>query len=41
MPSSKVPQRLVLKISGESLAPLGQLGIDTQEVQVIAGEQRA
>jgi uridylate kinase len=38
MPASKVPQRLVLKISGESLAPAGQLGIDTQELQMIAGE---
>ena len=38
MPSSKVPQRLVLKISGESLSPVGQLGIDTAELRVIAGE---
>jgi uridylate kinase len=38
MSSMKVPQRLVLKISGESLAPVGQLGIDTQELRVIAGE---
>jgi len=38
MSASKVPQRLVLKISGESLSPAGQLGIDTQELKVIAGE---
>jgi uridylate kinase len=38
MSSSKVAQRLVLKISGESLSPVGQLGIDTQELKVIAGE---
>jgi len=37
MSSTKVPQRLVLKISGESLSPAGQLGIDTQELRVIAG----
>ena len=38
MPASKVSQRLVLKLSGESLAPVGQLGIDTQELKLIAGE---
>ena len=38
MTAIKVPQRIVLKISGESLAPAGQLGIDTQELRVIAGE---
>ena len=35
---SKVAQRLVLKLSGESLAPAGQLGIDTQELRLIASE---
>ncbi|MEY4821883.1 MAG: uridylate kinase, partial [Planctomycetota bacterium] len=38
MPAAKVSQRLVLKLSGESLAPVGQLGIDTQELKLIAGE---
>ena len=38
MPAPTVSQRLVLKLSGESLAPVGQLGIDTQELKLIAGE---
>ncbi len=38
MSASKVAQRIVLKISGESLSPVGQLGIDTQELKLIAGE---
>lgn len=38
MSASKVAQRLVLKISGESLSPVGQLGIDTQELKLIAAE---
>ncbi|MHC4910437.1 MAG: UMP kinase [Planctomycetota bacterium] len=38
-PASKY-RRVVLKISGESFAPPGQLGIDSEELETIAGEIR-
>ncbi len=38
MPMSRPKNRILLKISGESLAQPGQLGISTEELKVIAGE---
>jgi uridylate kinase len=37
-PTSESPRRVVLKISGESFAQPGQLGIAPEELMVIAGE---
>lgn len=40
MPSAQAPRyrRVILKISGESFSKPGQLGIDQQELKLIAGE---